>query len=164
VCYDLVLVFGYLIFAARVMRSTHEQYRKSSAQQYAVTEQTAASNENADRGQKARRADQQSPYGDTTSEWALVVIGWQSRQTQRAADAASLAVRLAHRPYFDVKELNVTDNLNKAWSSDDPRQPPFRLSLSYKVYNASQTPAKIRFVGRTYKILGTSDDWSRDED
>src|SRR5205807_688437 len=95
------------------------------------------------------------------ADWALVVISgfgvWAALRTLRSieeqtaanvreaeaaklsAKTAAVALRLAHRPYFDVKELKVSDTLKDPWPIDDPRQPKFRLSLSYRVYNASQT-------------------------
>jgi hypothetical protein len=81
---------------------------------------------------------------------------------KESAHTAALALTLAHRPYFDVNDLRVIDNLYDAWPAEDSRQPPPELSISYRVFNASPAPATITFIGASYHVRGFKDDFSYD--
>lgn len=58
----------------------------------------------------------------------------------KGAGIAEQTLRLAHRPYFDVKELTVGEAVRGGGA-----EPPY-LVVSYKVYNASQNPAPLTQV------------------
>lgn len=79
------------------------------------------------------------------------------------ADAATKALGLAYRPYFDVRDLTVSDNQKHEWPLEDARQPPLRLTVSYLVFNASQTPTNLVSYRRRFVIdADPSEDWDQD--
>ena len=60
----------------------------------------------------------------------------------KAANASALAVNLANRPVIDIEKVKVGIGRNGDWA----------LTITWKVYNAGQVPARFLRIGSVYYL------------
>src|SRR5579872_393370 len=113
--------------------------------------------DNAQRGEPAQAAKPESPSGDTSPEWALVivgivtflVIGWQSLETRRSADAVKESVP-HQKTAADAAFLNAQAliNFERPWVMIQIERIPNKAGKATptflaKVFNYGKGPAHV---------------------